>query len=123
MATPVLSLERIDVLRGSGGPGLIRKLARIFGDTIPARIEAASAELERGDLDAFRRSAHALRSSAGSIGAERMQLAAAAIEDAPGDVALDALATMWRELEDAFVATTAALRELPDLGPEDRHAS
>jgi HPt (histidine-containing phosphotransfer) domain-containing protein len=56
-----------------GGNKLVGEIIDVFSVSAPMQIAAARAGAESGDSDAIRRALHALKSSAGQLGALRMQ--------------------------------------------------
>ena len=71
---------RLAMLRRVGGDRLIRDLIDLLFENAPRKLAAARQALAGGDADAVRRLAHALKSSAGNLGAADMQRAAADLE-------------------------------------------
>jgi HPt (histidine-containing phosphotransfer) domain-containing protein len=70
---PVFHPPAIELLRRLGGDKLVRDVIDIFTRNAPPLLTAARAGAEAGDGDAVRRALHALKSSAGQLGAARMQ--------------------------------------------------
>jgi len=56
-----------------GGDKLVGEIIDVFSVSAPTHIATARAGAESGDSDAIRRALHALKSSAGQLGALRMQ--------------------------------------------------
>ncbi|MBA2684334.1 MAG: Hpt domain-containing protein [Gemmatimonadaceae bacterium] len=98
-----------------GGLKLREELTTLFLQEAPARIATARVALASGDIEAVRAMAHMLKSSAGQMGALRVQIIAERLEspDHPPDLAralsdLDeelARYTVW--LETAFLPPTS----------------
>jgi HPt (histidine-containing phosphotransfer) domain-containing protein len=63
----------LDRLERFGGLKLRQELTTLFLQEAPSRIASARAALARGDVDAVRAMAHTLKSSAGQMGALRVQ--------------------------------------------------
>ncbi len=59
-------------VRKMGGPTLVRRLLTLVLEQTPGRIGAILAGAESGDLPSVAFAAHALRSSAGNVGAVRV---------------------------------------------------
>ena len=70
----------MEKLRKLGGDEFVRRMIDIFFDYAPKRVAAARAGEQAGDLAAIAKAVHPLKSSAGQIGAHRMQDLAAQIE-------------------------------------------
>lgn len=71
-AGPVLDPEMIGELREEG-QDLLDELIESFGQRTPIRIAELADEFARGDLKAASLSVHALKGSAGNLGAKRMR--------------------------------------------------
>lgn len=102
-----------------GGTRLLQGMIELFLEHAPARLAAADAALAAGTLGEAERAWHSLKSSAGNLGAVRLQAAAGQAEAAAaaGDgaaaaaagiavkrecpVAEAALRCLWQELSDA----------------------
>jgi HPt (histidine-containing phosphotransfer) domain-containing protein len=109
---PVVEASTLQRLSRLGGDGFVADMVQIFTTQVPIRVTGAVAALDAGDLDGVRRHAHALVSTAGNLGARRLQHLAALIEQAaatPGDADLSALVP---QLHSEFVAAQAALTTL-----------
>jgi two-component system, sensor histidine kinase and response regulator len=70
-------IERLDRL---GGKKLATGMIDIFLEHAPTRIDAAQAALAVDDVEEIRRAAHSLKSSAGNLGATRLQALCETIE-------------------------------------------
>lgn len=71
------ALARLDRL---GGERLVRRMVELFVELGEVRVAAAREGLASGDLDAVERAAHSLKSSAGNLGAGRLQAVAERVE-------------------------------------------
>jgi HPt (histidine-containing phosphotransfer) domain-containing protein len=89
-------------LRGWGGMPLVHDLVHLFGSITPGRLRTVRTALDSGDSPAAEAAAHTLGSSAGQLGAARMQRLCMQIEalSASGRVA-DAL-PLLPEMEDEY---------------------
>lgn len=96
-------------LRDLGGPEFLVKLIDVFLKNVPERIGAARAGERAGDLEAVEQAAHALKSSAGNLGAARLRDLAARIEDLAEARGSEGLSALLDELETAFAAVRARL--------------
>jgi HPt (histidine-containing phosphotransfer) domain-containing protein len=113
--TPDFDPQTLVRLRQLGGDSLIRKLVAVFGEYTHDRVMDAVASGLSGDHATLARAAHAVKSSAGNVGALRLLGVASALEQAAraGDTA--AIAALVSDLHTAFVAAreylATALRE------------
>jgi HPt (histidine-containing phosphotransfer) domain-containing protein len=82
-------VDALKRLERFGGLKLREELTTLFLQEAPARIASARAALAGGDIEAVRAMAHMLKSSAGQMGALRMQMIAERLEspDHPPDFA------------------------------------
>lgn len=64
--------EGLERLRRIGGDALVERMVAAFRDYAPRQVALAEAGLASANLDAVRRAAHALKSSAGNLGAVRL---------------------------------------------------
>lgn len=106
---PDLDAAALERLHRLGGEAFVREMAALFQDYVGRKVAEARTAGAAGDLPALQKAAHPIKSSAGNVGATRVQELAAQIEDAAragqSEVALASLA----QLEDAFRAAAAAL--------------
>jgi len=65
-------LAAIDRLDPQGGAGLLKAVLRAFLESAPQAVAQVDAGLAAGDASALSRAAHALKSSAANVGAERL---------------------------------------------------
>lgn len=81
-------IEALKRLERFGGLKLRRELTTLFRQEAPTRIAAARTALANGDAEALRSMAHMLKSSAGQMGALRVQLICERLEsqDLPPDL-------------------------------------
>jgi HPt (histidine-containing phosphotransfer) domain-containing protein len=63
------TLDGIRALQRAGTPDLLRRIADLFLETVPAQIEQLRAAVLRSDAAAAQRVAHGLKSSSANIGA------------------------------------------------------
>jgi two-component system sensor histidine kinase/response regulator len=70
---PVFHPPALELLQRLGGDTLVAEIIDIFTANTPPLLSAARAGAESGDIDAVRRVLHSLKSSAGQLGAARMQ--------------------------------------------------
>lgn len=113
---PPLRLEAIERLRRMGGAQLVRRLIEMFLANGPDRIRILLEAVAAGDAAGVERSAHTMKSSAGNVGAVRLQEAAEQLESAASAGRIDraVVTRLVREHE----ASVAALRTLLEEQPE-----
>lgn len=109
-------LDALKRLERFGGLKLRQELTTLFLQEAPTRIAAARASLAGGDVEALRAMAHMLKSSAGQMGALRVQLICERLEgqDLPPDLTR-ALSDLDEELAryTAWLETTTLPPALP----------
>lgn len=66
-------LERISNLEKIGGKQFVRKLINSFHRNVSQKIENAKEGVRTGNLEAVERAAHSIKSSAGNVGATRLE--------------------------------------------------
>ncbi|NLG60901.1 MAG: hypothetical protein GX539_01555 [Candidatus Cloacimonetes bacterium] len=74
---PVLDIRALERVQRIGGLQLVQRMIRAFLEHVPARVDALLASASA--LDAAR-AAHAIKSSAGNLGLERLRLIVREIE-------------------------------------------
>jgi HPt (histidine-containing phosphotransfer) domain-containing protein len=89
----------LDKLRRLGGEALVRDVIVIFLDTVPARMAAARAAVERGDVASLKLAAHTMRGSCGQLGAVRMRELCERVERAASTLDLAASAHLLDAME------------------------
>ncbi len=103
----VQSLER---LRKLGGNELISKMVTLFTSHAESAIRDAAGGIASGDLEIVRRAAHSLKSSAGNLGALRVQAVADEIEQLAEQKAGN-VRPLLTDLEKAYLRAKARLNE------------
>jgi len=114
-AEALLEPEAIDRLLGFGGPKLVRGMVELFVKNAPPKVADAREALDCGDAAALRTALHALKSSAGQLGAMTVFRACVAGEEAASRGELSACAEHVRRLE---ADLPAACRQLQAIVPE-----
>ena len=89
-------------LRHIGGDQFMGEIFTLFLDSAPVKIEEAVAGSQGGDLELVERAVHSLRSSAGNIGAQRLQDLCGQIEIFAVEGDSDSLAPLIDQLGAAF---------------------
>lgn len=108
MSAPILDPAAVARLHRIGGDALVGAMLESFEQNGLNRVRAARAAADSGDAQAVSDAAHALKSSAGNVGAASLQLEAQRVERE----ALDAgahLGELASALEDAFARAREAI--------------
>jgi HPt (histidine-containing phosphotransfer) domain-containing protein len=109
------ALERLQRL---GGEVFVRKMLALFRTFTQTKIDEAKAAQAGGSFEGVERAAHPIKSSAGNVGAVRVQELAArlealahrgASEAGPGDDSGESVADLLGQLEGAFTDVKAEL--------------
>ncbi|MCU0647266.1 MAG: response regulator [Gemmatimonadaceae bacterium] len=110
MSDADLSLDALRKLAAVGGPGFVQQMSALFETHAPQRAGQIVQAFADGDLDSVMKAAHALKSTAGNVGAKALYQVAASLElDArAGD--RDAVAAQLPQLQQSLAAATTALR-------------
>ncbi|HKQ19539.1 MAG TPA: response regulator [Candidatus Eisenbacteria bacterium] len=111
---PPVDLEgsvTLSSLRADGGEEVARELIALFTEDAPARCAEIADAVRRGDTAGAGAAAHSLKSSAGTIGANRMARLCAQMEDAVAAGDLSALEALQKRLESENVSVAAYLKE------------
>ena len=106
------ALARLGKLQRLPGRNFIGELVGLFRRDVPPQVAACQDALARGDSEALRRCAHAVKGSSGVLGARELgelcaQIELEATSDAPGD-----LTELVRALGPALDRANAALDKL-----------
>lgn len=89
-------------LRRQGGPGLVRAIVEVFCEDTPGRLRMGRSGVEANDLDATRRAAHSLKSTAATVGAVRLHAVSERIERLAADQETGAVTALLAEWESNF---------------------
>ena len=95
-----------------GSDDFLAELAQLFLDDSPKRLDTIEVAVARRDGEALRSAAHALKSSAGNLGARGLHAAAAALEMAGSAGDLDAAPEFMADLKREYGRAERALREI-----------
>ena len=109
----ILDLHVIEALRELGGeeePELFQELVQMFLDDTPSRLEGLLSALEAGDATGLERTAHALKSSCGNLGAKRLAKLCFEIESAGRAGDIEAARPLVGRSNEEFAAVSTALR-------------
>lgn len=110
---PVLDPETVRNVRSLGGeddPQFFAELVETFAADAPERVAAIRAALEVSDAETARNAAHALKSSAGSLGAIAVQVLAQEVEHMAQRREMERAREAVARLESALAETLEALR-------------
>lgn len=108
---PNLDPEALQRLQRLGGDAFVCKMIDLFLDYAGKRIAEARAARDAGNFVAVEKAVHPLKSSAGNVGAARIQALAARIEALAEQGPSDALTVALGELEQAFAAVQPEIEE------------
>lgn len=109
---PLVDQAQMDRLREWGGGGLQRKMIDLFLTHAQLRLEQIREGLTAGNAENAETGAHTLKSSAGNVGAQRVQRLAQDAESLAeaGDMA--ELEALFPSLEEEFRGACDALRHI-----------
>jgi len=111
MTDPVLDPTALDRLRRIGGPRLVAAMMRSFIENGASRVLAAREAAAAGNAAGVSDAGHALKSSAGNVGATTLQQVAQRVERDATTVTGPALLRLAAELEAAFGSARIAAEE------------
>jgi HPt (histidine-containing phosphotransfer) domain-containing protein len=107
----VIDRDALARILGIGGAGLLAKMIELFLTNAPQRLAAARAGQRAGDCRAVGQAVHSLRSSAGNLGAGRLQDLAARIEELAEARQGEEIPVLLDELEQVFAQVKTCLEE------------
>lgn len=113
-ADPVLdgsAVERLRRVQRLAGQDVLAEMVRLLVRDAPVQMAAARAALEKGDAEGLRRAAHALKGSAGALGARELQALCAGIEASASSGEVSGALTLVGRLEASFRRARAALEQ------------
>jgi two-component system sensor histidine kinase/response regulator len=110
----IQALERLGRL---GGQELISKMVALFTSHAESALRDAATGLSSGNFDRVRRAAHSLKSSAGNLGAQRVQDLAGRIEQLAEECS-GGIQPLLTELEDAYLKAKGRLSQ--EIREEDK---
>ncbi len=109
---PLVDLAQMDRLKEWGGGGLQRKMIDLFLTHAELRLDQIRSGLSTGDPERAETGAHTLKSSAGNVGAQRVQMLAQKAEALAEAGDLAGLGALLPPLEEEFSAACDALRHI-----------
>ncbi len=113
---PLIDLAQLERLNEWGGAGLQQKMIRLFLANSPERIDQIREGISTDSSEKAEAGAHTLKSSAGNIGAQRVQRLAQDAESLAEAGRLDELQALFPTLEEEFQAACGALTRLLEGG-------
>ena len=102
------AVERIHKI---GGAKLVGRIIALFLENAPQRLQAAREGERTGDLAAVEQAVHSLKSSAGNVGASRLQELAGATEELAEKGEAGPIPGLLGELEEALSGAASWLAE------------
>jgi signal transduction histidine kinase/DNA-binding response OmpR family regulator len=114
-AVRVIDTAVTDSLRAldrKGRPSRLGRAVTRFVDTAPSLVSSICESHAKGDAEALWRAAHSLKSSAGALGAKRLALASAEIEQGARTSGVAAVTSLVAGLDKELKTATRALQEL-----------
>jgi HPt (histidine-containing phosphotransfer) domain-containing protein len=112
MSEAVIDQTTYDDLKKLVGEDYIGELVETFFEEAPGLLDEMRLASDGGDTEAFRRSAHSLKSNGASFGATRLESLARDLEDMGRDDRLDEAGAKLPELEAAYAQAAEALKAL-----------
>lgn len=114
MTEPVLEAAAMERLHRLGGDSLVQQMIALFLEHAPTRQAAVRTACDAADANALERAAHTLKSTAGNLGATRLQRTAETVEAlaAEGTVDADLCRRLVTECDEAVEALRVRASEL-----------
>jgi len=112
MSEEVIDKTTFDGLTELVGEDFIGELVETFFEESPGILDEMRLALDKGDPEAFRRSAHSLKSNGASFGATQMASLAHELEVIGRDNRLEEAGPKMAQLEAAYEQAAEALRAL-----------
>jgi two-component system sensor histidine kinase/response regulator len=109
---PTIDLAQIERLKEWGGPDLQRKMVDLFLTHARERLEQIKEGVSTGGSKTAETGAHTLKSSAGNVGAQRVQRLSQDAEDLAEAGKLDELKALLPSLEEEFEVACGALKTI-----------
>jgi HPt (histidine-containing phosphotransfer) domain-containing protein len=109
----VLDRSALERLRRMGGADLVRRMVELYLANAPERMRTLSDAAAAEDAAGVERAAHMMKSSAGNLGAVRLQRTAEALEAVAADGNVDAqlVERLLSDMEASIVALRNVLEE------------
>ena len=109
---PLLEAGALERLEEWGGPQMQRRMIELFLSHAPDRMEQIKEGFSRAEANAVEAGAHTLKSSAGNLGATRLQELCEEVERVAEGQDLGELDRLMPELEATYSATCLELEKL-----------
>lgn len=110
----VIDTDALGRLEEWGGQDLILKMLQLFLEHAPERMDQIRTGIDGESLEVAERGAHSLKSSAGNLGARRLQSLAAEVEDLAAGGDAEGVLARLPDLETAYAEARAALSDVAD---------
>jgi HPt (histidine-containing phosphotransfer) domain-containing protein len=109
-----IDMRALERLRKLGGNELLAKMVSLFTSQAEPGVREAATALSSGDFDGVQRAAHSLKSSAGNLGAQKVQDIADQIEQL-AEQRSGEISALLTDLERAYLrAKDRLLREVKE---------
>ena len=109
---PLVDLSQIERLHEWGGPDLQKKMVDLFLTHAQERLDQIREGVTTGDAVKAETGAHTLKSSAGNVGAQRVQVLARDAEALAEAGSMGDVEAMLPTLQEEFDAACTALKEV-----------
>lgn len=110
----LLDSGAIQRLQRLGGNAFVVKMIDLFASYGEEKLAAAQSSHQAGDLVGIANAVHPIKSSAGNIGAKRVQTLAQQIEELARQSKADDLASLLTELNEVFSASKKELEQVKE---------
>ena len=107
-----LDMKTLAQIRELGGDELLGRMARLYLENTPLRIEEIRRGLAAGDWSRTRRAIHSMRSSSATLGAKKLAQTAAELERVAGQENREQLESSLPGLEKQAQAALRAFEKL-----------
>jgi HPt (histidine-containing phosphotransfer) domain-containing protein len=107
-----IDTQAIEKLRKLGGNKFVVELIDTFLQHVSQKMEEALTGEREGNPETIERAVHSIKSSAGNLGAQKLQNLAAQIEELAEDKQSKPIPPLMRELEEAFGRVQPLLVEI-----------
>lgn len=114
-AAPILNLEET-LERMSGDRVLLANLFQLFVDDVPKKLASVDAGIQEGDMYQIERTAHSLKGASATVGAVRLALIAAGLEQAARAGRNEEMALLRQELDQVWAQTLVVVCEFRGAG-------
>jgi HPt (histidine-containing phosphotransfer) domain-containing protein len=113
---PLVDLAQMERLNDWGGPDLQKKMVDLFLSHAQERLDQIKEGISSGDRVKAETGAHTLKSSAGNVGAQRVQALAQNAEALAEAGSLEEVEALLPTLQEEFDAACTALKNVLDGG-------